>query len=105
MMERDSKPNPWVKDKLPGIYMVMGDTAEVVAKRYKISRQAQDEYSLSSQQRTAQAQQEGFFKEEMAPMHVTRARARPARPVRRPARSRTTSRRTSATGPTRRWKA
>src|SRR5678815_4160841 len=73
MMERDSKPNPWVKEKVPGIYMVMGDTAEVVAKRYKISRQAQDEYSLSSQQRTARAQQEGFFKEEMAPMHVTRA--------------------------------
>ena len=52
--------------------MVMGDTAEVVAKRYKISRQAQDEYSLASQQRTARAQQEGFFKEEMAPMKVMR---------------------------------
>jgi acetyl-CoA acetyltransferase family protein len=73
MMQRDSSPNPWVKEKLPGIYMVMGDTAEVVAKRYKISRQAQDEYSLLSQQRTARAQQEGFFKEELAPMHVTRA--------------------------------
>ena len=52
--------------------MVMGDTAEVVAKRYKISREAQDEYSLSSQQRTARAQQEGFFKEEIAPMKVAR---------------------------------
>ena len=52
--------------------MVMGDTAEVVAKRYKISRQAQDEYSLSSQQRTARAQAEGFFDEELAPMKVTR---------------------------------
>ena len=38
--------NPWVKEHKPGIYMVMGDTAEVVAKRYKISREAQDEYSL-----------------------------------------------------------
>src|SRR5688572_21229937 len=58
MMQRDSSPNPWVKEHYPGIYMVMGDTAEVVAKRYKISRQAQDEYALSSQQRTARAQQE-----------------------------------------------
>jgi acetyl-CoA acyltransferase len=73
MMQRDSSPNPWVKEHVPGIYMTMGDTAEVVAKRYKITRQAQDEYSLSSQQRTARAQQEGFFKEELAPMHVTRA--------------------------------
>jgi len=53
--------------------MVMGDTAEVVAKRYKISREAQDQYALLSQQRTARAQEEGFFKEELAPMHVTRA--------------------------------
>jgi acetyl-CoA acyltransferase len=72
MMQRDSSPNPWVKDHYPGIYMVMGDTAEVVAKRYKISRQAQDEYSLLSQQRTARAQEAGLFKEELAPMHVTR---------------------------------
>jgi acetyl-CoA acyltransferase len=50
----------------------MGDTAEVVAKRYKISREAQDEYSLQSQQRTARAQAEGFFKGELAPMKVTR---------------------------------
>src|SRR5690349_24269266 len=72
MMERDNKPNPWVKEHLPGLYMVMGDTAEVVAKRYKISREAQDSYALLSQQRTARAQQEGFFKEELAPMNVTR---------------------------------
>src|SRR5438552_5276411 len=72
MMKRDNDPNPWVKEHLPGIYMVMGDTAEVVAKRYKIGREAQDRYALSSQQRTARAQPEGFFKEELAPMHVTR---------------------------------
>ena len=72
MAKRDSDPNPWVKEHLPGVYMVMGDTAEVVAKRYKISRQAQDEYSLSSQQRTARGQQEGFFKEELAPLQVVR---------------------------------
>ena len=73
MMQRDSSPNPWVKEHYPGVYMVMGDTAEVVAKRYKVSRQAQDEYALSSQQRTARAQQEGFLKEELAPMQVKRA--------------------------------
>src|SRR5262249_46281774 len=70
MMQRDSSPNPWVKEHIPGVYMVMGETAEVVAKRYKISRDAQDEYSLASQQRTARGQQEGFFKEELAPMQV-----------------------------------
>ncbi|MGH7277441.1 MAG: acetyl-CoA C-acyltransferase, partial [Candidatus Rokuibacteriota bacterium] len=53
MLQRDNSPSPWVKERKPGIYMVMGDTAEVVAKRYKIGRQAQDEYALSSQQRTA----------------------------------------------------
>ncbi len=41
----------------PALYMAMIDTAEVVSKRYKISREAQDEYSLQSQQRTAEAQQ------------------------------------------------
>jgi len=72
MMKRDNDPNPWVKEHLPGIYMVMGDTAEVVAKRYQISREKQDEYSLLSQQRVARAQQDGFFKEELAPMQVER---------------------------------
>ncbi|HUE15462.1 MAG TPA: thiolase family protein [Planctomycetaceae bacterium] len=64
--------NPWVKEHFPGAYMVMGDTAEVVAKRYGISRQAQDEYALSSQVRTARAQREGILAAEIAPMHVTR---------------------------------
>jgi acetyl-CoA acyltransferase len=53
--------------------MVMGDTAEVVAKRYNISRLAQDEYSLVSQQRVAKAQQDGFFAGEIAPIQVRRA--------------------------------
>src|SRR3989449_520315 len=73
MVPPGNKPHPWVKEHYPGLYMVMGDTAEVVAKRYHVSRQAQDEYSLSSQQRTARAQDEGFFKEEIAPMQVKRA--------------------------------
>src|ERR1019366_4496728 len=62
MMKRDTNFHPWLKEHRPEIYMAMGDTAEVVAKRYNISRQAQDEYSLLSQQRIARAQQEGFFK-------------------------------------------
>jgi acetyl-CoA acyltransferase len=73
MAQRDSSPNPVLQEKMPGLYMVMGDTAEVVAKRYKISRQAQDEYSLLSQQRTARAQQEGFFQGEIAPMRTMKA--------------------------------
>src|SRR5271156_1660596 len=64
---RNREPNPWLLDHKPGIYMAMGDTAEVVAKRYKVSREAQDGYSLESQQRTARAQQEGFFAGEIAP--------------------------------------
>jgi acetyl-CoA acetyltransferase family protein len=73
MMQRDSSPNPWVKEHFPGLYMVMGDTAEVVAKRYRVSRQAQDEVALSSQQRIARAQRDGFFRGEIAPIEVTRA--------------------------------
>ncbi|HEV2963731.1 MAG TPA: thiolase family protein [Candidatus Angelobacter sp.] len=73
VIPRDSSPNPVLQEKMPGLYMVMGDTAEVVAKRYKVSRLAQDEYSLLSQQRTARAQKEGFFEGEIAPMRVTKA--------------------------------
>ena len=68
LVPRDSAPNPAVKEQYPGVYMVMGDTAEVVAKRYGISRAAQDEYALLSQQRTARAQQDGFFAGELAPV-------------------------------------
>ncbi len=73
MTERSTNPHPWVAEHKPGVYMVMGVTAEVVAKRYKVSRLLQDEYSLLSQQRTARAQSEGFFEDEIAPMRVTRA--------------------------------
>ncbi|MBI2421803.1 MAG: thiolase family protein [Candidatus Hydrogenedentes bacterium] len=66
----DFEPNPRVLEMRPALYMAMGDTAENVAKRYKISRQQQDELSLLSQQRTAAAQARGFFDEEIAPMTV-----------------------------------
>ena len=52
----------------PDIYMNMIDTAEVVAKRYNISRDKQDEYALQSQKRTANAQNKGFFNEEIIPV-------------------------------------
>ena len=50
------------------VYMPMLDTAETVAKRYGISRERQDEYSLESQRRTASAQQGGKFNDELAPI-------------------------------------
>ena len=73
LITRDNSPSPAVKDRYPGVYMVMGETAEVVAKRYGITREAQDEYALISQQRTARAQKDGFFAGELAPIQVTRA--------------------------------
>jgi acetyl-CoA C-acetyltransferase len=50
------------------IYMPMIDTAEIVAKRYKISRDRQDEYALQSQQRTASGQKNGKFDDEIVPL-------------------------------------
>ena len=73
MVQRDNSPNPWVSAHHPGLYMAMGETAEVVARRYAIGRRAQDEYALASQQRTARAQQERLFDGEIAAIRVTRA--------------------------------
>ncbi|QQO20605.1 acetyl-CoA C-acyltransferase [Bradyrhizobium diazoefficiens] len=55
----------------PGLYVPMIETAELVAERYAIGREAQDEYALCSQQRTAQAQTEGRFQNEIVPMTTT----------------------------------
>ncbi len=60
--------DPKAVTSAPSLYMPMLDTAEVVAKRYDISREAQDEYSLQSQQRTAAAQAEGKFDDEIVPV-------------------------------------
>jgi acetyl-CoA acyltransferase len=60
--------NDRLKEKSPGIYHAMGDTAETVAKRYNISRESQDEYALSSQLRCAEAQNSGVYGEEIVPM-------------------------------------
>ncbi|MDQ2841821.1 MAG: thiolase family protein [Acidobacteriota bacterium] len=72
-VKRDVDPHPVLAERVPGLLMEMGVTAEVVARRYGVSREAQDEYSLLSQQRTARAQQHGFFAGEIAPMQVTMA--------------------------------
>jgi acetyl-CoA C-acetyltransferase len=58
----------WLMKNKPDIYMAMIDTAEVVAKRYGISREAQDAYALESQKRTAAAQAAGKFDAEIVPM-------------------------------------
>jgi acetyl-CoA acetyltransferase family protein len=63
--------NPWLLDHKKDIYMPMGLTAEVVAERYKVSRQAQDEFALASQQRTAAFQASGKHKDEIVPMAAT----------------------------------
>ncbi|MBN8808531.1 MAG: acetyl-CoA C-acyltransferase [Sphingomonas sp.] len=55
------------------VYMPMLQTAEVVAKRYNISREAMDDYALQSQQRTAAAQQAGYFDAEIVPVKATMA--------------------------------
>ncbi|HSO47748.1 MAG TPA: acetyl-CoA C-acyltransferase, partial [Rhizobiaceae bacterium] len=60
--------DPWLVEHLPALYMSMLETAEIVSERYGISREAQDEYSLESQKRTAAAQDAGRFDAEIAPM-------------------------------------
>jgi len=62
-----------LKGPAADVYMPMIDTAEVVAKRYGISRERQDEYGLESQRRTAAAREAGRFEAEIAPMDVTMA--------------------------------
>lgn len=67
--------DPWIDARLPQTYMSMLETAEIVADRYGVSREAQDEYALQSQARTAAAQVAGRFDAEIVPlttvMHVT----------------------------------
>jgi acetyl-CoA C-acetyltransferase len=58
----------WLEEYKPEIYMAMIETAEVVAKRYYVARDRQDEYALASQQRTAAAQREGRFDAEIVPL-------------------------------------
>jgi acetyl-CoA C-acetyltransferase len=64
--------DPSVKSYRPSTYMPMLDTAEVVANRYNISREQQDAYALTSQQRTAAAQTAGKFTDEIVPVTCTK---------------------------------
>ena len=63
--------NDWIMENKPGIYHSMIQTADTVAARYGVSREAQDEYALQSQMRTAAAQQAGKFDDEIVPMRTT----------------------------------
>src|SRR3569832_1478641 len=60
--------DPWLREHVPELATSMIETAEIVAERYGVSREAQDEYALQSQQRTAQAQSEGRFADEIVPV-------------------------------------
>ena len=59
---------PWLDEHKPEVYMPMIETAEVVAKRYYVTREVQDEYALASQQRTAAGQKSGRFAAEIVPL-------------------------------------
>ena len=65
-------PDPWIKENKPALHMPMIDTAEVVAKRYNVTREQQDEYGLQSQQRTAAGQEAGAFDDEIIRMKATK---------------------------------
>jgi acetyl-CoA C-acetyltransferase len=58
----------WIMEHKPELYMAMIDTADIVAERYKVSREAQDAYSLESQRRTASGQQGRKFDDEIVPL-------------------------------------
>ena len=64
--------DPLTIQNAPAIHMPMLDTAETVAKRYNISREAQDEYAVASQDRTANAQTAGYFDDEIVPVTATK---------------------------------
>ena len=67
-MVRTRGDDPELMARIPALYMTMIETAEIVADRYKVTREMQDEYALRSQQRTAAAQQAGRFDDEIVAM-------------------------------------
>ena len=73
MVQPDAKSvkEAWLKEHKPEVYMAMIDTADIVAKRYNISREDQDAYGLRSQQLIAKAQEAGLFDDEIVPMQTT----------------------------------
>jgi len=72
----------WLARNKPAVYMSMLETAETVAKRYKISRERMDQYGAASQQKAAAALEAGLFKDEIAPITVTAGVADPKNGIR-----------------------
>jgi acetyl-CoA C-acetyltransferase len=76
LLQEGGRPPPvkeeWLEQHKPELWMPMIETADIVAERYRVSRQAQDEYSLESQRRTAAAQQTGKFADEIVPLPTTK---------------------------------
>ena len=66
-----SSDEPWIEEHKPELYLPMIDTADIVAARYNVSRESQDEFALQSQLRTAAGQEAGRFDDEIVSMDVT----------------------------------
>ena len=69
----DSGLDPWLVEHKPALYMAMIETADIVAARYNISREAQDRFSAESQRRTEAAQKAGIYADEIVPCTTTMA--------------------------------
>jgi acetyl-CoA C-acetyltransferase len=67
----DSGMDPWIVAHKPALYDTMIETADLVARRYGISREAQDHFSVDSQRKTAEAQAAGRYKDEIVPITTT----------------------------------
>ena len=65
--------DPWILEHKPALYMAMIETADIVAQRYGISREAQDRFSVESQRKTAEAQEAGRYREEIVSITTTMA--------------------------------
>lgn len=63
-------PNPKLYEQMPGAYIGMGDTAENVAAKWKISRQEQEQIAVESHEKAAKAREEGRFKDEITPLQT-----------------------------------
>jgi acetyl-CoA acetyltransferase family protein len=73
VLNKSNLEEAWLKEHKPAVYMQMIDTADIVAERYGITREAQDIFSAESQRRTAAAQEAGLFDAEIVPMDTVMA--------------------------------
>jgi acetyl-CoA acetyltransferase family protein len=73
VLNKSNMEESWLKEHKPAVYMQMIDTADIVAQRYGITREAQDVFSAESQRRTAAAQEAGLFDAEIVPMDTVMA--------------------------------